>query len=98
VAEPETALNVTDILERMLLGEQLLKKDYLAAAQAAASVRREVLDATARALAEIVPRTPEFTAFKNCMQSIGLLLVTPGILTMAEMQTIFLRLEEMERR
>lgn len=97
MADPGIAPNVTDVLERIILGEPLLKKDYLAAAEAAASIRKDFLWETARALGQLAPGTPEFAAFKNCMQSMGLLFVKPGIVTNTEMQSIFMRIEEMER-
>lgn len=89
--------DVTDVLERILLGETPLKKDLEQVAKAAAQVRREFLGDVARELSRLAPGTPDFEAFKSCMGGMGELLSRYGILSFAEMQRIFMTIEEMER-
>jgi hypothetical protein len=91
------AVEPYDVLDRVNAGKQVSPGELATAAAAAAALRRDWLAEVAGAIAVAVPRTPEFEAFKDCLRAVGTLLVQYGIISAAEMNHVWLRIEEKER-
>lgn len=96
---PAAALMIElhDILDRVGTGRPVAPEEIQAAAAAAAAMRRDWIRAVSDAIGFLVPGSPETVAFKNCVQSVGTLFVQHGLVSAAEMQTIWATIEMAER-
>lgn len=85
-----------EVLERVAHGGKLTAREAQVAAESAAAVRNEFLKDAFEALKEIDPGSLEFQAFKQCLRSMGETLTRHGIVSVAEMQQLWIGIEMLE--
>lgn len=90
-------MDVSEILDRTLEGKKLLKADLEHVARATANLRRDFLADVRGSMDEIPSASEGFVAFKNCVQSLGTLLVQNGIVSQSEIHVLFSEIEARER-
>lgn len=94
-AEPSAgAREVPHVLDRLLAGQPVAPAELRAAADSAATLRRNWLKDMGEAVGYLQAGTPQYEAFKNCSHSMMDLFVQHGIITGAESQRIWLAIEE----
>jgi hypothetical protein len=91
---------VYETLERMQgpHPDRATAKELKSAAVAASRLRREFLGDAWQAVGNLDPRSPEFVAFKECLRSMGELLMKHGFVHKDEMQLLWRAVEGVERR
>ena len=97
MAEPTKFVDVPQALEKVAHGERLKKAEADAVIVAASRLRHEFLKEANDIVGRLTPASGEMEAFKNCMNSIGTLLVQAQIVSGDEMGSLFFRIEKRER-
>lgn len=85
-----------EVLDRVAHGGKISSREAQVAAESAAAVRNDFLKDAFEALREVDPGSLEFQAFKKCLRSMGETLTRHGIVSVAEMQQLWIGIEMLE--
>ena len=97
MAEPTKFVDVPQALEKVAHGERLKKAEAEAVIIAASRLRHEFLKEANDIVGRLTPMSGEMQAFKDCMNSVGTLLVQSQIVSGDEMGALFFKIEKRER-
>jgi hypothetical protein len=89
---------IHEILDAVSDGQRADLAQLQLVTTAAASMRRNWLQELSEAIGFLQPRTAEFESFKKCTQTMLTLFVQHGIVSSAEMQHIWMAVENLEKR
>ncbi len=97
MAEPAAFIDVPMALEKVAHQQKLKKAEVDAILIAASRLRQDFLRESREIIVRLTPMSGEMQAFKDCMNSVGTLLVQSQILSGDEMGDLFYRIEKRER-
>lgn len=89
---------IHEILDAVSDGQRADLAQLQLVANAAALMRRNWLQELSHAMGFLRPMTAEFESFKKCTQTMLTLFVQHGIISSAEMQHIWMSVEDLEKR
>lgn len=89
---------IHEILDAVSAGQEVGGAQLQLVTTAAAMMRRNWLQELSYAMGFLQPRTAEFESFKKCTQTMLTLFVQHGIISSAEMQHVWMAVENLEKQ